>query len=377
MSSHENNSLDSSPSHLYRSFHSDAPLFGGTHFVGSPGQINLGEPSTPPIRPIPSFGSLPSSSQRPQLQRSVSHTIAHSRRTRPPVSAPQKLRESFRVSLARPTLEPQWSLFEQLMENEGQLMTSGPRARRNIVNASRRSQFSSSRALAPEPASTNVDQFHSASQSPVHGHRDLRALVEPEVSNESPSEFESEDGSQVHEGSSSTTVAPPPASSHCFLRLQVPTVPVLWRNVFKCAVAYLLASLFTFSPYLSGFFSDISTSGPGNSRPSPTGHMIASMYALTLVSFWLFCSIICSAVYYNPAKTIGGMMEADSYCSIAFLYAAFVCLGSMSMFWSLEVLPGWEWLGDALVILWVGISMWGLTWMKVWMAKPTFNSGMS
>jgi hypothetical protein len=74
---------------------------------------------------------------------------------------------------------------------------------------------------------------------------------------------------------------------------------------------------------------------------------------------------------------MGGMMEADSYCSIAFLYAAFVSLGGMSMFWSLEVKPGWEWLADALVILWVGIGMWGLSWMKVWMAKPTFNSGMS
>jgi hypothetical protein len=70
-------------------------------------------------------------------------------------------------------------------------------------------------------------------------------------------------------------------------------------------------------------------------------------------------------------------MEADSYCSIAFLYAAFVCLGSMSMFWYLEVRPGWEWLGDALAILWIGVSMWGLTWMRAWMNKPTFNSGMS
>ncbi|KAG1739349.1 Fusaric acid resistance protein-like-domain-containing protein [Suillus lakei] len=242
------------------------------------------------------------------------------------------------------------------MENEGQLRSPMTRDRRHLVNSSHRSEHSSAGPPTSEATSTDCDPFDNVLQSHLQEHNTREASFEQ--SNEHLTE--SEDESHACSDVSSETSVPPSPSLHRFPSLQVPTIPVLWKNVLKCAVAYLLASLFTFSPYLSGFLSDISTPGAGNGRPSPTGHMIASI-----------------AVYYNPAKTMGGMMEADSYCSIAFLYAAFVCLGSMSMFWSLEVRPGWEWLGDALVILWVGVSMWGLTWMKVWMAKPTFNSACS
>ncbi|KAG2135853.1 Fusaric acid resistance protein-like-domain-containing protein [Suillus clintonianus] len=237
------------------------------------------------------------------------------------------------------------------MENEGQLRSPMTRNRRNTLTLSHRSELSSTGPLTSEDASTNGDPFDNVVQSHPQEHNSREASAESERTNEhfTESEDESQDGSLA-------TSAPPSPSRHWFLPFEVPTIPVLWRNVLKCGVAYTLASLFTFSPYLSGFFSDIATHGSGNGLPTPTGHMIASI-----------------AVYYNPAKTMGGMIEADSYCSIAFLYAAFVCLGSMSMFWSLEV-QGWLGLGDALVILWIGLSMWGLTWMKVWMAKPTFNS---
>jgi hypothetical protein len=264
MSSHGNDSPSPTPL-SYLSFHSDTPVFGGTHFVGSPGQINLGEPSTPRIRPIPSLGSLPSFSQRPNLgHRSVSHIVTHAPQTPQPVNLPQSFRESFRASLVRPTPEQQWSLFEQLMENEGQLTSPG----RHAVNASHRSQLSSAGASASE---NNVDPFHTAPRSPelerTHGYS---------------SHFESENESQADQASSddsSATAIPQPASNSRFLPFQVPVIPILWRNVLKCAVSYLLASLFTFSPYLSGFISDISSPGPGTSGPSPTGHMVASMYA--------------------------------------------------------------------------------------------------
>ena len=84
-----------------------------------------------------------------------------------------------------------------------------------------------------------------------------------------------------------------------------------------------------------------------------------------------------SAVYFNPAKTLGGMLEADKYCLMGLLFAAFVSLSSMSMFWFFEVRAGWEWLADALVILWIGVGMSLVAWMKLWMAKPTFNTGLS
>ena len=84
-----------------------------------------------------------------------------------------------------------------------------------------------------------------------------------------------------------------------------------------------------------------------------------------------------SAVYFNPAKTLGGMLEADKYCLMGLLFAAFVSLSSMTMFWFFEVRAGWEWLADALVILWIGVGMSLVAWMKLWMAKPTFNTGLS
>ena len=59
------------------------------------------------------------------------------------------------------------------------------------------------------------------------------------------------------------------------------------------------------------------------------------------------------------------------------LYATFISLSSMSVYWFFEVKPGWEWLADILVIFLIGIGMSGLAWMKMWIAKPSFNTGMT
>ena len=69
------------------------------------------------------------------------------------------------------------------------------------------------------------------------------------------------------------------------------------------------------------------------------------------------------------------MFEADTYCILGLLYTAVVSLCSMSTFWSLDVIPGLEWLAVALVLLWVGVSMSIVAWLKVWMSKPSFNPG--
>lgn len=82
-------------------------------------------------------------------------------------------------------------------------------------------------------------------------------------------------------------------------------------------------------------------------------------------------------VYFNPAKTLGGMFQADAFCFMGLLYAAFISLGSMSMYWFFEVRAGWEWFADCLVILWIGFGMSGMAYMKMWMGKPTFNTGQS
>ena len=71
------------------------------------------------------------------------------------------------------------------------------------------------------------------------------------------------------------------------------------------------------------------------------------------------------------------MVEADVFCFMGLVYCAFVCLCTMTLFWWLDDKPGWEWLADTLVILWIGFSMSVVAWMKVWMSKPSFNTGAS
>lgn len=90
-----------------------------------------------------------------------------------------------------------------------------------------------------------------------------------------------------------------------------------------------------------------------------------------------YCYCACSAVYYNPAKTLGGMIESDIYCVMGLGFASFISLGSMYMYWTLEPHAGWEWLADALVLTWIGVGMSMLAWFKLWIAKPTFNPGQT
>ena len=70
------------------------------------------------------------------------------------------------------------------------------------------------------------------------------------------------------------------------------------------------------------------------------------------------------------------MLEADLFCLYGLAWASFISLGSMGMFWWIDVKPGWEWLADVTVITWIGLGMTAVAFMKVWMAKPTFNTGI-
>lgn len=233
------------------------------------------------------------------------------------------------------------------MENEGQLRTSG-------TIRSSRSNFT---IYETTPQSTVSDSFLNVaveSQSPVTENPRQSDRFPPTPANDE--EYDSDStGSTISEPSAD---GPTPAPWYSPERL--PTVPPLYRNVLKCALAYLIASLFTFNGYLSSFISDLTTYGDGERRPSPSGHMVATI-----------------AVYFNPAKTMGAMLEADRYCFMGLVYSAFVCLSSMTMFWWLELKPGWEWLADILVLVWIGVSMSVLAWMKVWMASPPFNTACS
>ncbi|KAG6336645.1 hypothetical protein ID866_2452 [Astraeus odoratus] len=226
----------------------------------------------------------------------------------------------------------QWSLFGQLLENEQQLRSpeSYDPIRRHR-DLSRQRSWASSAVDLPTPAAGPSELLH-----------------HPHIDDVSDSDTEDLDTSTPHGATTS--------SRWSLIPMLLPSIPVVWKNILKCSVAYFFASIFTLHPYLSEFFGDLTSYGSDENGPSPSGHMIATI-----------------AVYYNPAKTIGGMLEADTFCFIAWLYSAFVCLTGMSLFWWFDS-QGWKGVEDLVPILWVGFSMWGLSWMKVWMSKPTFNS---
>ncbi|RCI02093.1 hypothetical protein CU098_001037, partial [Rhizopus stolonifer] len=74
------------------------------------------------------------------------------------------------------------------------------------------------------------------------------------------------------------------------------------RLVLKCSFAYMLGSLFTFIPALNSLI--------GNNRVS--SHLVAT-----------------ATVFFNPAKSLGGMVEAACYGWGYVLFALVICIGSM------------------------------------------------
>lgn len=325
--------------------------------------VLTGSSSTRPTTPklSTSFMVAPSSGEpfsRPSLGRSA--TTPHLPQVRKRNSA------LLRLNTGNHTPR-EWSVFGQLMENEGQITPQSASFRRT------------SRAHSTRIPSGNITPRSSMIES--HPSIDIQSPVAEEefFGGQSPTDSDS-DSESVHsldsEESSSyaSTVQDETQPKWYSLRERIPTVPVLYRNIFKCAVAYFIASLFTFNPYLSGFMSDLVSYGSGERRPLPSGHMVATVCVIPTSLPWLYIIYFVSAVYFNPAKTMGGMIEADFFCLFGILYSAFICLSSMSMFWWLDVQPGWEWLADSLAIVWVGAGMSFLAWMKVYMVQKLFSN---
>jgi hypothetical protein len=151
-----------------------------------------------------------------------------------------------------------WSLFGQLMENEGQLRGSRPKERSGSVL----DQTWSSLSGVAESDSVLIDPF--LEQPPPASAYPATESVLPNA----PNNITEPITTPMH------TLTPIKMS---FYSWRFPHIPVLYRNIVKCAVAYFIASLFTFSPYLSGFISDITSYGSGERRPSPSGHLVATV----------------------------------------------------------------------------------------------------
>ena len=160
--------------------------------------------------------------------------------------------------------ERTWTLFTQLMENGGQLNPTSLSLDLNAANA-----------LSETPRTTCASPVESVHTSDIlypHPH------TSSATSSKHPDNIE--DGHEVHRSGPAFS-RPQPVSS-------IPTVTLkdlkrrwfslpLHRNVLKCSIAYFVASLFTFCPYLSGLISDLVSYGPGRRAPTPSGHMVATM----------------------------------------------------------------------------------------------------
>lgn len=201
----------------------------------------------------------------------------------------------------------QWTLFEQLMENEGQLRSPGGRTGRRPSRSGRSDAPDSSGG--GEASAGERDPFLDVVVEDSPGRSRSRSPIIPTLasvhedtdsdSDTSGGEYDS-DSSATSTSSASGQVTPtgpqPPAPPPTLLSRiralpsRLPTLSVLHRNILKCAIAYFVASLFTFNPYLSGLMSDLTTFAVPHrnsfltmgKRPTPSGHMVATMYVLFL-----------------------------------------------------------------------------------------------
>ncbi|WWC71453.1 uncharacterized protein I206_105409 [Kwoniella pini CBS 10737] len=161
-----------------------------------------------------------------------------------------------------------------------------------------------------------------------------------------------------------------------------PTVNSLWRKIWplspvaiailKCSLAYLIASLFTYVPFLAELLStqsQVDAHGRVTYKPANSAHMVATI-----------------VVYYNPAKSLGNMLLSTRYCLVLAVFASFVSLaamGTIELFDHFSPSHGtiWDWIsemGDWVVcILWIGGSMSTLAWSKLWVGNASYNSGCS
>lgn len=110
-------------------------------------------------------------------------------------------------------------------------------------------------AINEDPESFRQSQAEAATQEPP-----------------SPDEYDSDYSAHSDQHSDNEDVPEPKDSSW---RASLPTLTRLQKNILKCSVAYLIGSLFTFVPYLSGFISDIIPNG-SDEGPSPSAHMVAT-----------------------------------------------------------------------------------------------------
>ena len=182
-------------------------------------------------------------------------------------STPRTKPTALFASLNRPrSSKREWTVFEQRMENEGQMWTKD--ALRESVSES----------AAPSPFH-HAAEIATRSESPTNGAPSLRRVVVE-------GGHESDDASTIGYDSDSDSEAPPrpftpisaqqPRKQRWYSKLKPPPLTPLQRNILKCAVAYFVGSLFTFNLTLSSLITSVISTG-NESAPSKSGHLVATV----------------------------------------------------------------------------------------------------
>lgn len=239
-----------------RSFRS-VPSTSISMFVGSPDQIGAAEPELAASHPQESNPALP---DRPDFPRSVSSPLNFPMTRKPGrskrvVSGMQRLSQYGRS----PVETREWTVFGQILENDG---LTTPKVEHP---PQKRHSLSTSVSSIPNGF------FDSRVQSPD----ETPPITATGTSGGPATDYDSDDTESTTSPASSTST-PPEHKSPWSARFEALRLTPLQRNILKCSVAYLIGSLFTFVPQLSGLITAI-TSMDEESLPSASGHMVATV----------------------------------------------------------------------------------------------------
>jgi hypothetical protein len=82
------------------------------------------------------------------------------------------------------------------------------------------------------------------------------------------------------------------------------------------------------------------------------------------------------SVYYNPAKSVGAMIEADLFCCFIACFTSLVSLAAVGTLKAADAAESE--VGDWLALFfWLGGAVSVLAWLKNWVGKGSFNVSMA
>lgn len=301
-------------------------------------------PIAQPAQPSSYFDTdLPAAFSQPELTRDEQRNERMSRSFRDMI--PRSLGNEFvearqpRDQSTRRQPDRQWTLFGQLLEDDGAFRSRNTR-RASIAAGTPNRPRAASAVRQPAPPTPGISQPPRREPLPVErvsldqslSPHNLLDLPNPSsshpnlLSDEPPVDQElldqsDDEGDSLISGSASLTAgshhstnqperpghpreptdysmetdddddessSPPPSrTSRRLSWLRVPTLSPLQQKVLKCSLAYTIGCLFTFVPALSSLLTDI-VPLESQQGPSPTGHMVATVGMLCFQYTWTY-----------------------------------------------------------------------------------------